>query len=111
MIAPECRGGKLSRGGDLFADAGQVELGAGAVGFARHPAMGVDVGGGDVVLAAEELHEVNKTARLGGGGAVAVEVADEADADAVLVVILVGRFAVGAVLLLGPARADLDTAV
>src|SRR3954471_13176758 len=85
----------------------EVEVFAGAGGQVRDAAVGVDAGGGDVVLAAEEADQLGQALHLGGRRRALVEVADQADADAVLVVVVLGAAAVGAVALLDPPRSHL----
>ena len=60
----------------------------------------------DVVRALQERDETGDGLQLLGGGPGDIEVADEADSDAVVVVLVVRRLGVSAPLLLAPARAD-----
>src|SRR5688500_3742048 len=84
---------------------------AGAARLAGDRAVGHDLRGVDVERAGQEDHQLVQALNLLGAGPAGVEVADQADADAVLVVILARGFAVGPVLLAGPAGADLHLAV
>ena len=93
------------------AQSGQVEVFAGALGFSRDAAVGKDLRGGDVEFMAEKPDETGEAAQLFFVGGMIVEVANEADAYAVIVVEAVFRLAVGAVFLFFPAEADLDFAI
>ena len=82
-----------------------------AVSFSRDTAVRVDAGGGDVELAGDETAQPEQIGKLRRRWIVIVEIADQADSDAMLVVVLVRRFAMGAMLLFDPARADFDLSV
>ena len=91
---------------DECAQAFDVEILARAVGLPGDSAVRLDVGTWDVEPGAKKATEPHETLHLRWAGFAIVKVSHEADADAVLVVILIGRLAVCAVLLLGPSRAD-----
>ena len=70
-----------------------------------------DSGGGDRTSITKKPHEAIQRRDLPRAGATLRKVADQADADSVLVVVVARRLAVGAVLLLVPARTNLDLTI
>ncbi len=107
-------GGSFGEGlGGHAADDGDGEVAAGAVGFFA-VAMADDPVGADVVGFFEVGDEAGQGLELGGRRAGNIEIADEADADAVFVVaVLVGLgvLGVGPDALFAPAGADFDLAI
>jgi hypothetical protein len=96
--------------GGLLADGSDVEISAGALRYLGL-AMAKDAIGGNVVFAHQVNNQTGQGAKLLWRWMGLVEIADEADADAICVVAVVQGVIVSAPLLLGPARADFDLAV
>src|SRR4051812_11993983 len=96
--------------GGHAANVGDVEVATGALG-GLGVAVADDLVARDVVGLHHVCDELGGRVHLRGRGAIAIEVADEADADGVLVVPVVGSPGVRADLLLCPAGADFDQAV
>ena len=82
-----------------------------AVRFSGDTAVCVDPRSGDVELAREETAQLHQACQLRWRWIIVIEIADQADPDAMLIVILVRRLAVCPMFLLQPSRPDFDLSV